>query len=173
MEVKCTFNTDVGLESIEWFIGDELKENPNEIETSESGKTFSQKINFVPQLRDNSKELICKFRGKNGETAQESVNLAIKMIKLPQELTFKAKIGENLQIPIEVEIYPDPDDSAVFWSVGDQMVPLGSNGDYQASNLMNLEDEKYKSTLTLSQLKAEDFDKIITFTVKADNEEQR
>lgn len=159
--VKCTAYSDAPKGEFIWMIGDKTMDNANPIVPEDSGG-ISQIFKLKPYVSYDNKKLRCKYieRDSNGNLLsqkEDEITLRIFKIDLPTKINAgRYKKGEQVELSIEFQVFPKPDQESMFWVVRNMETDTTKRFDLgtttnkiQVLELENLEDDRFRTTLII------------------------
>jgi len=159
-----------------WKVGDRIIENSARVTDGEDGEK-RQVLNYTPTLKENGKKLSCNY-GERGEQAySDHITVAIYIMDLASDTVNPDIINEGDPITLELtaSLYPAPSPADILWEIvkpgGEVVAELGpggrdSYGLYQAGDIQELSDNKYKFTLDIAVVDKLEVSNQHTLTIK-------
>jgi len=182
--ITCTAEKDDSgqMGTFLWFKSDVEIDPVTEEGEDPDEEVYYSKYKYLLDLKDNDKELTCQYTPSNGgEMGEKSLKLKIQKHIIPQSpyvLETAYKIGDSVNIPIEMDLYPKPEAKNLVWIIEDpqqveekiELEPGQASGSYSASELVEIGDDKFTYRLIIDSLSEEDFKKNIYFLLKANTD---
>lgn len=163
-----------------WMLDDSVLDNPNEIQEISPGE-YEQTLSFKPKLSMHDKELICRYEKDDGfgnveEEFQAKITLKMQIQILPQSPVTVGPFNPDgpIKLPVDFQLFPPPKDENIVWSVEDgedisNILPGQTDKleAYEASKIMNLGGNKYRSELTIKSPSEDETSKSHFLTIKS------
>lgn len=182
--LKCTATSSEEMDKFQWMLGDEIihdfVKDDVEREENEDGKfVYTSSISYEPKMEDNGKAIKCTFTTTTYAEASAKADLKLKKEILPDSpFQIAGEFGKPLVLELAMELAPAPDTGNLQWIIEDKntgenritLTPGQTSADFVASELNNLGQGMFTTSLTINTLSQEMLDgKKIRFEVTNDD----